>query len=157
MALTFDLDPTLNLQQGNSDAKIRFLAFDLDLWPMTSTYHPNLAKVIHTEYQGRRSNGLVWEVGHTNGRTNGFYQVHYLPASRSIRKYPVDTIKCSVVDRSANILYDLCASRPKTWQSPVVDRYGQKFLILTVTVIRSVLNYFDNVQKLTWITGFYWK
>ncbi len=36
---------TLTLKQGNSDVKTQFLAFDLDLWPTTLTYSPNLAKV----------------------------------------------------------------------------------------------------------------
>ncbi len=42
LTLTCELDTrpwprplTLSLQQGNSDAKTRFLTFDLDLWPMT--------------------------------------------------------------------------------------------------------------------------
>ncbi len=88
----FDLDPwpwprplTLTLRQCNSDVKTRFLALDLDLWPTTLTYNPNLAKVmvdLHTNYQGRRSNGsgvraLMGE------RTDGRYQAHYLPASLS--------------------------------------------------------------------------
>ncbi len=51
-----DLDPwpwprplTLTLKQGNSEIKTRFKAFDLDLWPMTLTYNPNLAKVGRTD------------------------------------------------------------------------------------------------------------
>ncbi len=65
----FDLDPwpwprplTLNLRQRNSGVKTWISPFDLDLWPMTLTYNPNLAKVkvdLCTKYQGRRrrSNG----------------------------------------------------------------------------------------------------
>ena len=53
------IDPwPLTLNKGNSDVKTRFLAFDLDLWPTTLTYNPNLAKVkvnLHTKYQGRFS------------------------------------------------------------------------------------------------------
>ncbi len=92
LTLTHDLDIwpwprplTLTLKQGNSDVKTRFLAFDLDLWPTTLTYNPNLAKVklnLHTKYQGRRSNGSAVRVsadGQTDGRTEGRYQVHYLP------------------------------------------------------------------------------
>ncbi len=51
---------TLTLKQCNSDAKAQFYTFDLDLWPTTLTYNPNLAKVkgvdLHTKYQGRMSN-----------------------------------------------------------------------------------------------------
>ena len=50
---------TLTLKQLNNDVKTRFLAFDLDLWPTTLIYNPNLAKVkvnLHTEFQGHRSN-----------------------------------------------------------------------------------------------------
>ncbi len=56
---------------------------------MTLTYNPNLAKVkvnVHTKYQGRRSNGSAVRAqtgGHPNGRTDrrtdGRYQLHYLP------------------------------------------------------------------------------
>ncbi len=60
----FDLDPylwpqplTLTSRQCNSDVKMRIWAFDLDLWPTTLTFNPNLVKVkdnLHTKYQGRR-------------------------------------------------------------------------------------------------------
>ena len=69
------LTPTLTLRQCNSDVKIRLWAFDLDLWPTTLTYNPNLAKVkvnLHTEYQCRRSNGSGVRAltdGQTDGRT----------------------------------------------------------------------------------------
>ena len=36
---------TLTLNQGNSDNKTQFLAFDLDLWPTNSTYSTNLTQV----------------------------------------------------------------------------------------------------------------
>ena len=39
---------------------MRFLAFDLDLWPTTLTFNPKLAKVkvnLHTKFQGHRSIG----------------------------------------------------------------------------------------------------
>ncbi len=39
--LTLTQPLTLTLKQGNSDVKKRFLAFDLDLWPMTLTYSPS--------------------------------------------------------------------------------------------------------------------
>ena len=48
---------------------------------MTLTYNPNLAKVkvdLHTESQGRRSNGSAVRV-QTDGQMDGRYQVHYLP------------------------------------------------------------------------------
>ncbi len=50
---------------------VRFWAFDLDLWPMTLTYNPNLAKVKvdpHTKNQGRRFSreSADWR---TDGRT----------------------------------------------------------------------------------------
>ncbi len=71
----------MTLKQGNSDVKTRFLALDIDLWPSTLTYIPDLAKVkvnLHTKYQGRRSNGLgVREP--TDGWTDKRDQVHYLP------------------------------------------------------------------------------
>ncbi len=63
----------LDFKLGNSYVKTRFLAFDLDLWPTTLTYDPNLAKVkvnLHTDYQGRRSNGLAGR-GVIDGRTDG--------------------------------------------------------------------------------------
>ena len=52
---------------------------------MTLTINPNLAKVkvkLQVKYQGHRSNGSA-----VRGRTDGRYQVHYLPASLS---YTVD-------------------------------------------------------------------
>ncbi len=36
---------TLTLKQCNSDVQMRFLAFDLDLWPANLTYNPSQAKV----------------------------------------------------------------------------------------------------------------
>ncbi len=92
LTLTRDLDPNLwpcpwplTLKQGNSEAKTRFLAFDLDLWPTTLTYNPSLARVKvdpHTKNQGQRSNGsnrrarTNWQ---TDGQTDGRYQFYYLP------------------------------------------------------------------------------
>ncbi len=64
---------TLTLKQVNSEVKTQFLAFDLDLWPTTSTYNPNLAKVkvdLHTKNRGRWSNGSAGRVL-TNTRTDG--------------------------------------------------------------------------------------
>ena len=76
---------TLALTQGNSNAKTRFLAFDLDLWPTTMTFNPNLAKVnLHTKSQGRRSSRSAVRV-ETDEQTDGRYQVCYLPALRSIK------------------------------------------------------------------------
>ncbi len=94
LTLTHDLDPdlwpwprplTLTLQQGNSGCKTRFLTFDLELWPTTLTYNPILARVKvdpHAKNQGHRSNGSAVRAQtdrQTNGRTDGRYQVHYLP------------------------------------------------------------------------------
>ncbi len=47
---------TWTLKQGNCDVITRFLAFDLDFWPMTLTYNPNLTMVkvtLHTKYKKR--------------------------------------------------------------------------------------------------------
>ena len=75
LTLTFDLD---------LKAKTQFLAFDIDLWPATLTYNPNLDKVkvdLHTKNWGRRSNSSAVRAL-TNTRTDRCYQVHYLPALR---------------------------------------------------------------------------
>ncbi len=54
---------------------------------MTFAYNLNLAKVKvdpHAKYQGQRSNGSAVRAhtdGQMDGRTDGRYQVHYLPAS----------------------------------------------------------------------------
>ena len=82
LTLTFDLDPdlwpwphplTFTLEQcENSDVKTWFLAFDLDLWPTTLIYNPNLYKVkvnIHTKYQGCKSSGSAVR-GWTDGQTD---------------------------------------------------------------------------------------
>ena len=56
-------------------------------WPMTLTYNPNLAKVKvdpNAKYQGQRSNGSAMRA-HTDRRTDGRYQVYYLPASLKLR------------------------------------------------------------------------
>ena len=70
LSWTRDLDPelwpwsqplTLILRRCNSDVKTQIWGFDLDLWPMTLTYNPNLTKVkvdLHTKYQARRSNSV---------------------------------------------------------------------------------------------------
>ncbi len=76
-----NLQVCLTLKQGNSDVKTRLLAFDLDLWPTTLTYNPNLVKVmvnLHTEYQGRSSNGSAVRVS-ADRQMDGRYQIHYLP------------------------------------------------------------------------------
>ena len=94
LTLTFDLDLwslawllmltlsfDLNLKQGNSDVKWRFLALDLDLWATTLIYNPNLPKVkvsLHTKYQGPRSNRSAVRV-EMDGQTDRHYQVHNLP------------------------------------------------------------------------------
>ncbi len=54
------------------------------IWPWPLTYNPNLAKVKwHTEYQGRRSNCSAVR----GGRTDGRYQVHYLPRFAVDKEY----------------------------------------------------------------------
>ena len=56
------------------------LPYDLDLWPTTLTYNPNLAKVKvdpHAENQGQTVQ--AGEHRQTNGRTVGRYQMYYLP------------------------------------------------------------------------------
>ncbi len=56
---------TLTLRQCNSDVKTWFLALDLDNWPTTLTYNPNLAKAkfdLHTKNQGHRTNGSAVRV-----------------------------------------------------------------------------------------------
>ncbi len=58
---------------GSRQRQVAFLAFDLDLdlWPTTLTYNPNLANVkvnLHTKYQGRRSNSSAVRAV-TDGRT----------------------------------------------------------------------------------------
>ena len=50
-----------------------------DFWHLTLTH--DLAKVkvdLHAKDEGRRSNGSTMRA-HTNGRTDGRYQVHHLP------------------------------------------------------------------------------
>ena len=44
------------MQVGSLQRQVAFLAFDLDIWPSTLTYNPNLAKVKvdpHTKNQGQ--------------------------------------------------------------------------------------------------------
>ena len=80
---------TLTLRQWNSDVKTRYFALDLELWPTTLTYNPNIAKVkldLHTKYQGSRSN-CSGVTAMTDRQMDGRYQAHYLPASLS---YAVD-------------------------------------------------------------------
>ncbi len=77
--------------------KYGFWACDLELWPTTLTYNPELPKVkvdLLTEDQGQRANGSgvrALKDGQTNKWTDWRYQVHYyLPASLS---YAVDNKK----------------------------------------------------------------
>ncbi len=59
-------------QKSYSGVGTRFFVFDLDIWPTTLTYSPNLANVkvdLHTEYKGRRSNGSAVR-GDRDGRTD---------------------------------------------------------------------------------------
>ena len=59
----------------NSGKDLEITLCDLDLWPATLTYNPNLAKVkvnFRTKTQGHRSNGLVVRVytdTHTHRQT----------------------------------------------------------------------------------------
>ncbi len=78
--LTMTWPIVLTLKRNKSDVKTRFSAFDLDLWPATLTYNPNLAKLkvkLHTKYQGPRSIGSAVRVV-IDWRMD---QVHYLPAA----------------------------------------------------------------------------
>ncbi len=59
LALAWNFN-TLTWKQGISNVKTRFLAFDLDIWPVTLTCNPSLPTVKvdpHTKNQGPRSNG----------------------------------------------------------------------------------------------------
>ena len=67
---------TLTSEQGNSESKTQFLAFDLDL---DLKPHPS-------QGQGCRSkSSVVRALAQPDGQTDGRYQVHYHPASRSIK------------------------------------------------------------------------
>ena len=72
---------TLTLKQGNKWGQNTI--FGNWPWPTTLTYNPSLAKVkvdADTKNQGQRSNGSA-----VRELTDGRYQVHNLPASRSIK------------------------------------------------------------------------
>ena len=59
----------------------------ISLWPTILTRNPSLARVKVdpcARNQGSSSNSSAVRV-HANGRTHGLYQVHYLPASESIK------------------------------------------------------------------------
>ncbi len=65
-----------------------FLRFDLELWPMTLTFNPNLAKVKvddHAKHEDPDLNVKVWECILTDERTDRqtdmCYQMYYFPAS----------------------------------------------------------------------------
>ncbi len=65
------------------------LEFDLKLWPTILTSNVNLAKFkvnLPTKYKDRRSNSSAMRAV-TDERMDGRYQVHHLPASRSIKMW----------------------------------------------------------------------
>ena len=76
-------------RQQNIMSKYVSSSFDLELWPMTLTYNPNLAKVKvnhHARNQGHRSNGSNRRAGtnkHTDKQTDATKRI-VSPASRSI-------------------------------------------------------------------------
>ena len=95
LTLEFDLDLwhwplhlTLTLISSEKtlkpDVKHDLSQFDLDLWPTTLIYNPNLAKVKvdpHAKNQVRTSNGSnrrAQKYKHTHKQTNGCYQTYYL-------------------------------------------------------------------------------
>ena len=68
-------------RQQNVMSKHIFSQYDLDIWPTTLTYNPNLAKVKvnpHAKNQGRRSNGSSRRV-QTDKRINGQTNKQTLP------------------------------------------------------------------------------
>ncbi len=165
---THDLDPwpwprplTLTLKQWkllcNSDVKIRFLAFDLDLWPTTLTYNPKLAKVklyLHTKYQGRRSNSSGMRVvmdGRTDRRTDGWTQPSTLSPHFAVDKNGRFWRSCPPISlsflRLSSANQDWLLSEQSTWNLPNVQRSGKfspdkmsgkkKFSIMSGTEITS--------------------
>ncbi len=83
---TFDFDLDHDLRARQQSCQNTIFTIDLDLWPTTLTYNPNLAKVkvnLHTKYQCHRSNGSAARVS-ADGQKDEHYRVHYLPASQSI-------------------------------------------------------------------------
>ncbi len=71
------------------DMKHDLSQFDLDLWPTTLTYNPNLAKVKvhpHAKNQGQRSNGSS-KTAQTDKLTNGQTDAtkYIISPARSIR------------------------------------------------------------------------
>ncbi len=79
---------------------MRFLAFDLDLWPTTLTYNPNLARAGSSSIYipNIKVVGQTVQAGEhrqTSGRTDGRYQVHYLP-SFADDKYETHTGQASI-------------------------------------------------------------
>ncbi len=91
--LTFDLLPwpQNKLQDKKISCHNTFSQFDLDLWPTTLTYNPNLAKVKvdpHAKNEGHRSNissmrGLTDR--RADRRTDTTKRIIY-PASQSIKR-----------------------------------------------------------------------
>ncbi len=90
LTLTYDLDPTLTqpltltLMQGISDVKTWFFTFDIRPWPTM----PACLRQRSTRLQKINVLGQTvqpGELGNSNGRTDGRYQFHNLPASLKLR------------------------------------------------------------------------
>ena len=162
MTLTRDLDPwpwlrplTLTLKQGNSEVKAQFLACDLDLWPTTFTYNPNLAKVQvdpHTKNQGQRSNGsnrrarIYTTDGRTDGRMNERTDGWTLPSTLSAPRFANDNKRTQWNTLCTGLITDTqnCYSI-KQYRS-ILSLMGQKTISWCLT---SFLFLAYNTSKLT--------
>ena len=112
--LAYDLDLRLLTLISNQDEgkkqQCPDTIFSIWPWPTTLTYNPSLPRVKVdpcAKNQGQRSNGSNRRARtntQTYKQTNGRYQVHYLPALRSITKdefYPTKKHSCrQEVDRA---------------------------------------------------------